>query len=132
MSIFYNFDNMYNNRKSIVTNNNKNIAENKACIKEKDVSLNCISKKVVDDTSNDKYKLDKNVALFDYSAKASSSYLTKQSCSNVDCFAGLTNQEVPNNCMDYNGCLQYFNTMPIMNCIDNVPTASFLILDEST
>lgn len=129
MSIFYNFDNMYNNRKSIVTNNNKNIAESKACIKE-DISLNCISKKAVDDTSDDKYKLDKNIALFDYSAKASSSYLTKQSCSNVDCFAGLTNQEVPNNCMDYNGCLQYFNTMPIMNCIDNVPTASFLILDE--
>jgi len=120
---------MYNNRKSIVTNNNKNIAESKTCIKE-DISLNCISKKAVDDTSDDKYKLDKNIALFDYSAKASSSYLTKQSCSNVDCFAGLTNQEVPNNCMDYNGCLQYFNTMPIMNCIDNVPTASFLILDE--
>ena len=129
MSIFYNFDNMYD-RKNIASNNIKNIDKKKSYVKEKKEILNCIPNKAVVDTPEDKYKLDMDVALFDYSAKASSSNLTNQGCSNVNCFEGLTNPEVPDNCMDYNSCLQYFNTMPLMNCIDNVPTASFLILDE--
>jgi hypothetical protein len=112
MNIFYNFDDMYETKQN------------------KKVILNNTSKKENSNTSDDLYELDKNVALFDYSAKATSSYLTKQSCSNVNCFEGITNPEMPDNCMEYNNCLQYFNTMPIMNCIDNVPAASFLIFDD--
>lgn len=128
MNIFYNFDNMYN-RKSIVSNNTKNIDENKAYVTEKNTTLNCIPNNKAADKSDDKFKPDKDIALFDYSAKASSRYLSKQSCSNVNCLEGLINQEVPDNCMDYNSCLQYFNTIPLMNCIDNVPTSTFLIVD---
>lgn len=128
MSIFYNFDNIYNNQKRIAPSNM--IDEKKDYVKEKDLTVNCIPNNIVIDKAEDEFNLDMNVALFDYSAKATSSYLPNQGCSNINCFEGLINQEVPNNCIDYNSCLQYFNTMPIMNCIENVPTASFLILDD--
>lgn len=75
-------------------------------------------------------KKEKDVALFDYTAKTSSRYVSTSECSNVDCFEGIINEEVPPDCIDYSQCMQYFNTMPIMNCIDNVPAASFLILDD--
>lgn len=128
MKIFYNFDNMYD-RKNIVTNNTKNIDDNKAYATENNVILDYNTKNAVVEKSDNKYELDNDVALFDYSAKTTSRYLNKQGCTNVDCFEGLNNQELPCNCMDYTNCLQYFNTMPLMNCLDNVPTASFLILD---
>jgi hypothetical protein len=109
MKIFYNFDNMYANQKTI-----------------RSVDIN----KIETNKEFENFELNKDVALFDYSAKATSSYLPNQTCSNVDCFEGLINQETPDNCISYNACLQYFNTMPITNCINNVPTASFLILDN--
>lgn len=129
MSIFYNFDNMYNTRKSIASNDIKNIEENKYYVKEKDTTISCIPNKIIIDKEEDEHKLDMNVALFDYSAMATSSNLTNQSCSKINCFEDLLNKEVPDNCIDYNGCLQYFNTMQIVNCIENVPAASFLVLD---
>jgi hypothetical protein len=130
MSIFYNFDNMYNNRKDIASKAIKNIDTNKYYIKDKDTIISCIPNKEIIDIVEDEFKLDMNVALFDYSTKATSSYLTNQGCTNANCFGGLLNQETPDNCIDYNGCLQYFNTMQIVNCIDNVPAASFLVLDD--
>ncbi len=109
MNIFYNFDNMYTNKKSIQSDNINKIETN---------------------LEQNMFKLNKDVALFDYSANATSSYLPNQACSNLNCFDSLINQEMPDNCISYNDCLQYFNTMSTVNCIDNVPTASFLVLDD--
>ena len=77
---------------------------------------------------DDIYKKDDSVALFDYTAKTVSQNLSKTSCSNVDCFEGIMNPPSETNCMDYRQCLQYFNTLPIVNCIDNVPVPYFIAL----
>lgn len=72
------------------------------------------------------YKKEDSVALFDYTAKTVSKNLTKSGCSNVDCLEGVMNPTSESNCMDYSQCLQYFNTLPIVNCLDNVPVPHFL------
>lgn len=128
MKIFYNFDNMYDKQKT--TSNNKKIDEGKSNDKEKNMILNNSLKSIDEETSNKNYDLNKDIALFDYSAKASNRYISMQKCANIDCFNGISNPELPDNCLDYTNCLQYFNTMPLMNCIDNVPTATSLILDK--
>ena len=129
MKIFYNFDNMYN-KKNIESYNNKIIANNTTNEIVENTILTTIPAKTTTDKKENIYELDKNVSLFDYSAKASSRYISTQNCSNIDCFEGITNPELPDNCMDYTNCLQYFNTMPIMNCIDNVPASSFLVINN--
>ncbi len=79
---------------------------------------------------DDMYKSEDSVALFDYTAKTVSNNLSKTSCTNVDCFEGIMNPSSNTNCMDFNQCLQYFNTLPIVNCIDNVPVPYFLVTLE--
>lgn len=116
MKIFYNFDDMYAPKK----NTNTELIN---------VSKSNTSKQEIINKSENLFELDKNIALFDYSAKATSNHVSKQNCSNIDCFEGALSQEVPDNCADYDNCLQYFNTMPIVNCIDNVPSASFLVIE---
>ncbi len=79
---------------------------------------------------DDIYKKTDSVALFDYTAKPMEARVGKSSCTNVDCFEGIMNPTNDVNCNDYRQCLQYFNTLPIVNCIDNVPVPYFLVTDE--
>ena len=79
---------------------------------------------------DDLYKKENDIALFDYTAKTVNNNLSKTSCSNVDCFEGIMNPTNEANCNEYSQCLQYFNTLPIVNCIDNVPVPYFLVIGE--
>ena len=81
---------------------------------------------------DDIYTNNDNVALFDYTAKPMTNMVKKSSCTNVDCFEGIMNPSTDVNCMDYSQCLQYFNTLPMVNCIDNVPVPYFVLIDETT
>ena len=79
---------------------------------------------------DDLYEKEKSVALFDYTAKTASENLTNSGCSDVNCFENIMNPKSNANCADYGQCLQYFNTLPIVNCIDNVPVPYFLVVSE--
>ena len=78
---------------------------------------------------DDIYEKKDDVALFDYTAKPLKTELKKPGCSNVNCFEGIMNQGNTSECMSYRQCLQYFNTLPLVNCIDNVPVPSFISED---
>lgn len=80
---------------------------------------------------DDIYQKKDNVALFDYTAKSMTNGIAKTNCSNVDCFEGIINPANETNCTDYRQCLQYFNTLPLVNCIENVPVPYFLVIEEA-
>lgn len=80
---------------------------------------------------DDIYEKKDDVALFDYTAKSFQTDLVNPGCSNVNCFEGIMNSGNTQDCMNYRQCLQYFNTLPLVNCIDNVPVPYFISEDEA-
>lgn len=79
---------------------------------------------------DDIYAKNNNVALFDYTAKNSNYSIMPVQCGDSSCFDGITNTNTSENCNNYNQCFQYFNTLPYVNCVNNVPIPYFLTYDE--